>query len=116
VSDSDEALYARWIAGDLRAFDALHARYERPLFGFVRAHVRDQTEAEDVLHETFMAVLRERRRDIRPFFSSKAGGLGLGLPIAIKIVRLHGGELALGDHEPHGLQVTVKLPTEGPPS
>ena len=67
MNESDEALYARWIGGDLRAFDALHARYERPLFGFVRAHVRDQAEAEDVLHEAFIAVLRERRRDIRSF-------------------------------------------------
>ena len=66
-NDSDEALYARWIGGDLRAFDALYARHERPLFGFVCAFVRDRAEAEDVLHEAFMAVLRERRRDIRSF-------------------------------------------------
>ena len=58
----------------------------------------------------------ERRREIRPFSSSKAGGLGLGLPIAIKIVRLHGGELMLGDGNLHGLRVTVLLPTEGPPA
>jgi len=67
--ESDEALYARWIGGDLRAFDALYARWERPLFGFVRAFVRDQAEAEDVLHEAFMAILRERRKDIRSFRS-----------------------------------------------
>lgn len=66
-TETDEALYARWIGGDLRAFDALYARWERPLFGFVRAFVRDRTEAEDVLHEAFMSVLRERRRDIRSF-------------------------------------------------
>lgn len=66
-NETDEALYARWIGGDLRAFDALYARWERPLFGFVCAFVRDRTEAEDVLHEAFMAVLRERRRDIRSF-------------------------------------------------
>jgi signal transduction histidine kinase len=52
----------------------------------------------------------ERRAEIRPFFTSKAGGLGLGLPIALKIVRLHGGTLELGDREPRGLSVTVRLP------
>jgi RNA polymerase sigma-70 factor (ECF subfamily) len=67
--DSDEALYERWIAGDLAAFDRLYERYERPLFGFVRAFVREQADAEDVLHEAFMAVLRERdrRSEVRSF-------------------------------------------------
>ena len=65
--DSDEALYARWLGGDLRAFDQLYARFERPLFGFVRAWVKDAAEAEDVLHETFMTALRERRRDVGSF-------------------------------------------------
>ena len=67
MNDSDEALYERWIAGDMRAFDLLYARFERPLFGFVRAFVREPAEAEDVLHETFMAALRERPRDLRSF-------------------------------------------------
>jgi signal transduction histidine kinase len=53
-----------------------------------------------------------RRAEIRPFFTSKAGGLGLGLPIALKIVRLHGGSLELADRTPRGLSVTVRLPTE----
>jgi len=65
--DSDEALYQRWSAGDMRAFDRLYARFERPLYGFVRAYIRDATEAEDVLHEAFMAVLRERKKDIQNF-------------------------------------------------
>jgi RNA polymerase sigma-70 factor, ECF subfamily len=67
TTGSDEALYARWAAGDMRAFDQLYARFERPLYGFVRAYIRDASEAEDVLHEAFMAVLRERRNDIRSF-------------------------------------------------
>ncbi len=61
--DSDEALFEKLIAGDMRAFDRLYDRFERPLFGFIRAQLRGATgEAEDVLHETFMAVLRERER------------------------------------------------------
>jgi RNA polymerase sigma-70 factor (ECF subfamily) len=57
---SDEALYESLLTGDLRAFDALYERYERPLFGFIRKHLPDTHEAEDVLHETFMAILRDR--------------------------------------------------------
>jgi RNA polymerase sigma-70 factor (ECF subfamily) len=57
---SDEALYEALLSGDLRAFDTLYERYERPLFGFIRKHLADVHEAEDVLHETFMAILRDR--------------------------------------------------------
>jgi RNA polymerase sigma-70 factor (ECF subfamily) len=57
---SDEALYQRLLQGDLGAFDALYERYERHLFGFILRQVADHQEAEDVLHDTFLAVLRER--------------------------------------------------------
>lgn len=63
-------LFERLIAeGDLRAFDQLWERYERPLFAFVRTRLGDAAEAEDVLHDAFMAVLRERgrRSDVRSF-------------------------------------------------
>ncbi len=38
-----------------------------------------------------------------------AGGMGLGLPLAAAIARLHGGSLALTDNNP-GLCVTITLP------
>jgi signal transduction histidine kinase len=50
------------------------------------------------------------RATLKPFFTTKAGGLGLGLATALKIVRLHGGELALADRPPRGLAATVRLP------
>jgi signal transduction histidine kinase len=50
------------------------------------------------------------RATLRPFYTTKAGGLGLGLATALKIVRLHGGELMLGERPPRGLAATVRLP------
>jgi signal transduction histidine kinase len=50
----------------------------------------------------------------RPFASTKVGGLGLGLPLALKIVQLHGGELTLVDRSPSGLAVRVHLPDRDP--
>lgn len=57
---SDEALYEALLGGDLGAFDALHERYERPLFGFIRKHLGRDGDAEDVLHDTFLALLRDK--------------------------------------------------------
>jgi signal transduction histidine kinase len=56
----------------------------------------------------------ERRQALRPFFTTRPGGLGLGLPIAQKIVDLHGGRLDLLDRQPHGLEVRLSLPAAGP--
>ena len=58
IEGSDEALYARLLRGDMAAFDRLYERFERPLFGFLRAQLGDAAEAEDVVHEAFLAVLR----------------------------------------------------------
>jgi RNA polymerase sigma-70 factor (ECF subfamily) len=55
--ESDEQLHARIRKGDLGAFDELYARYERPLFGFLIATLRDRAEAEDALHDTFLRAL-----------------------------------------------------------
>ena len=60
---SDEALYERLLRGELEAFDALYERHERHLFGFILRQVGgDRQEAEDVLHDAFIAVLREREQ------------------------------------------------------
>ncbi len=57
---------------------------------------------------------KEQRDSLRPFFTTKPGGLGLGLPIALKIVRLHGGDLVLATRSPRGLEVRARLPLSGP--
>ena len=55
---SDELLYDRLLHGDLAALDALYARHARHLFGFILVELGDRQEAEDVLHDAFLAVLR----------------------------------------------------------
>jgi RNA polymerase sigma-70 factor (ECF subfamily) len=58
---SDETLYLQLVAGDMAAFDELYRRYKRRLFAYIVRQVGDRSEAEDVYHEAFMAVLKERR-------------------------------------------------------
>jgi signal transduction histidine kinase len=52
--------------------------------------------------------------EIRPFYSTRPGGLGLGLPLARKIVLLHGGTLDLAERAPAGVKGEVRLPMAGP--
>jgi signal transduction histidine kinase len=44
------------------------------------------------------------------FFSTKAGGTGIGLPLCQRIVEEHGGTIALESAPEHGTTVTIVLP------
>lgn len=45
-----------------------------------------------------------------PYFTTKAGGSGLGLLIVRRIVREHGGEIDLVSHDGEGLELSIRLP------
>jgi RNA polymerase sigma-70 factor (ECF subfamily) len=56
--ESDETLFQRVRAGDLAAFDALYERHEVRLFAYLRAVARDRHDAEELLHDAFLAALK----------------------------------------------------------
>jgi signal transduction histidine kinase len=45
-----------------------------------------------------------------PYFTTKSGGSGLGLPLSRQIVEQHGGSIALASRPKEGTTVTVRLP------
>jgi len=49
-------------------------------------------------------------RVFEPYFTTKSSGSGLGLLIVRRIVREHGGELAIESNEGKGLTLTIRLP------
>ena len=51
---------------------------------------------------------------LEPFFTTKARGGGLGLPIAKRVAEMHGGALTLACPESGGTSVTVTLPAASP--
>ncbi len=56
-------------------------------------------------------------RIMEPLFTTKPDGLGLGLPVAHRIVAAHGGTLTISSEMGHGTVATVRLPrlsAEGP--
>jgi len=100
-----------------RAFENLvrNAREAAGPAGHVWVDVtRDGVDAIVTVSDDGPGLTSEARNKLRPFFTTKAGGLGLGLPLAFKIVRLHDGELVFADRSPRGLRVAVRLPVKGP--
>lgn len=43
----------------MAAFDALYERYEARLFAYLRAVTKDRRDAEEILHDAFLATLKE---------------------------------------------------------
>lgn len=52
----------------------------------------------------------EVERIYQPFFTTKKGGAGLGLPVALRIVKNHGGDLKVESTEGRGTRVEITLP------
>ena len=46
----------------------------------------------------------------QPFFTTKHGGMGMGLPICKTIVEAHGGTLTASPSKPHGMEFRIVLP------
>ena len=49
----------------------------------------------------------------RPFYSTRGGGTGLGLPTTRKIIEAHGGRIEVQSEAGHGTKFTIHLPAAG---
>lgn len=62
AADADEALVARYVTGDVAAFEALYARHELPLWRYLLRQCGDRGAAEELMQEVWFTVTREAPR------------------------------------------------------
>lgn len=60
MAETDEALLQAYQRGDAQAFHALVARFERPLWNFVRRFASSPSHAEDLVQEIFLRLVRSK--------------------------------------------------------
>lgn len=56
---SDQALLEQFVRGDVSAYERLVARYDKPVFNFIRRMIDRSQEAEDLAQETFIRVYEQ---------------------------------------------------------
>jgi len=80
--------------------------------GFLRVATRhDETHVYVTFSDTGGGIpAGQLHRVFEPYFTTKADGSGLGLLIVQRIVRAHGGEIALHNTEGRGLDVNLRFP------
>jgi RNA polymerase sigma-70 factor (ECF subfamily) len=59
---SDEDLMLQFQNGSHEAFEELFARYRQPLYSFFRRRLSNAARADDLMQETFLAVIRAKVR------------------------------------------------------
>jgi PAS domain S-box-containing protein len=82
--------------------------------GRVEIRVRRDAGQVHIQIEDFGCGIAEQDLDkiFTPFFSSRPSGTGLGLPLARKIIDLHGGTLAVTSQVGKGTVFTITLPVK----
>ncbi|MGH7936671.1 MAG: two-component system sensor histidine kinase NtrB [Chthoniobacterales bacterium] len=72
---------------------------------------RDDTHVKISFTDTGGGISAENlSRVFEPYFTTKSSGSGLGLLIVRRIIREHGGEIAIESSEGKGLTLTIRLP------
>lgn len=76
----DEALMLEFQRGSHEAFEELFARYREPLYGFFRRRADSRERAEDLVQETFVAIIRASSRyEPRALFRTYLYGIAFKL-------------------------------------
>ncbi|MBI2160531.1 MAG: HAMP domain-containing protein [Candidatus Rokubacteria bacterium] len=81
------------------------------------AHVPEAGHARIIVSDTGAGISAEDKEKLfLPHFSTKAAGMGLGLPIVWEIVTEHGGTIRVEDHEPRGSRFIIEVPVSRAPA
>ena len=69
--EDDEALIQAYLAGDVRSFDTLYARYKRPLYAYLNRMTGNHALADDLFQQTWLRVIRklEKYESKQKFFA-----------------------------------------------
>ena len=107
--DGDRVLLSRALENIIR--NAIDATHENGREGRIEIHTTSEPRPLLLVRDNGVGVdPADVPRLFLPFQSGKPSGMGLGLPLARKIIILHGGSIKLTGTPGQGASVTVEFP------
>ncbi len=90
----------------------LNAQQAMPTGGEITLLARAEPEGVlfDLIDTGRGMSLEVLAKAFRPFYSTRSGGTGLGLPTTRKIIEAHGGSLDVQSEVGRGTKFTIRLP------
>ncbi len=97
----------------MNAIEAMGSVTDRPRELVIRSERHDADHLRVAVQDTGAGVAQDHLDDVfSAFFTTKPGGMGMGLSISRSIVEAHGGRLWATANEPHGAVFHFSLPTD----
>ncbi|HUN93873.1 MAG TPA: ATP-binding protein, partial [Burkholderiaceae bacterium] len=94
----------------LNAIEATREIDDRPRQVSITTRLHGQEVVVEVRDSGIGFTLDSRGRLFEAFYTTKKGGLGMGLSISKSIVETHGGRMSATLNEPHGAVLQFSLP------
>jgi PAS domain S-box-containing protein len=101
----------------MNGIEAMTAVTDRPRLLWVQSRIDESGDLLVVVRDSGAGLGSEADRVFTPFFTTKAHGMGMGLPISRSLIEGHGGRLWATPNSPHGAVFSFTLPVPaGSPS
>jgi signal transduction histidine kinase len=95
----------------MNAIEAMASVTDRPRELIIRSEPDDDDHVRVAVQDTGIGIAANDLDHVfSAFFTTKAGGMGMGLSISRSIVEAHGGRLWATPNRPHGAILNVALP------
>jgi PAS domain S-box-containing protein len=101
----------------MNGVEAMTAVTDRPRVLWVQSQIDESGNVLVAVRDSGTGLGFESDRVFTPFFTTKANGMGMGLPISRSLIEGHGGRLWATPNSPHGAVFSFMLPVAaGSPS
>jgi PAS domain S-box-containing protein len=94
----------------MNSIEALAPVTDRPRLLAVQSCADESNNVLVAVSDSGMGLHLEPHSIFTPFFTTKANGMGMGLPISRSLIEAHGGQLWAAPNLPHGAVFSITLP------